>query len=75
MTAEWAAPKKPAPAITSTFALLDVMKGRHALARRVLDHEKFDVVIRGRLVRVHSAVVGASIEFQVDVSGVELKEI
>lgn len=58
--------------INSDFALLDVKKGRVALARRINAGERIPVTIRGYIDNVHSNDDGTSIEFSL--SGVEAVE-
>ena len=60
--------------ITSTFAILDVKKGRAALAKAVKAGKEFDVVIRGTLDCQHSRDDGTSIEFSLDVTEATLEE-
>lgn len=65
--------------ITSGFALLDVKKGRHKLAKHFTKRPplgpcppelRIPVVITGFIDGVHSRDDGTSIEFQVEVTGV-----
>lgn len=57
--------------INSTFALLDVEKGRADLSRRIAKGEKIPVVIRGVIAIQWGGDDGTSIEFQVDVKSVK----
>lgn len=55
--------------IDSTFAILDVKRGRVQLARRVNAGEKrIPVTVRGYITDVHSNDDGTSIEFTIDVT-------
>lgn len=64
--------------IDSTYALLDVKKGRRKLAGRVerlKEGEGIPVVIHGRIVSRWGNDDGTSIEFQVDVDSCEEVEV
>lgn len=55
--------------INSTFAILDVKRGRVELARRVnVGETRIPVTVRGYITEVHSHDDGTSIEFQIDVT-------
>lgn len=57
--------------IDSSFALLDVKKGRKALLRRIKNGEtKIPVTIHGYIVKDWSGDDGTSIEFEIDVRAV-----
>ena len=72
------------PEITSDFALLDVMKGRHKLAKHFKGREgklgpcppelRIPVVVVGSLVGRASNDDGVSIEFEIEVDDVTLGE-
>lgn len=55
--------------INSTFAILDVMRGRVKLAKRVNSGEThIPITIRGYIVNVHGNDDGTSIEFEIEVT-------
>lgn len=55
--------------INSTFAILDVKRGRVELARRITRGEtRIPVTIRGYIVNQHGNDDGASIEFEIEVT-------
>lgn len=54
--------------INSTFALLDVKRGRVSLAKRINAGERIPVTIRGYINDVHSEDDGQSIEFSIEVT-------
>jgi hypothetical protein len=56
--------------IDSDFAILDVMRGRAALAKRVAKGERIPVTIRGYLNNVNSHDDGVSIEIALEVTDV-----
>lgn len=58
------------PKIQSDFALLDVKRGRKALARHLAKHGPQEVVVKMTLRRVWGNDDGTSIEFQADVTDV-----
>lgn len=64
------------PRISSDFAVLDVKRGRKALAKAVLHapDRRIPVVIRGFLDSPHSRDDGTSVEFSVHVTHVELPD-
>lgn len=53
--------------INSTFALLDVTKGRAKLAKRIEKGERIPVIIRGTITGVWGDDDGISQEFEVEV--------
>ena len=55
------------PAITSTYAIVDVMKGRKALARHLAKHGPVRVTIVAELTEPYGADDGTSIEFNANV--------
>lgn len=59
-----------AKSINSTFAILDVMRGRVSLARRINFGERIPVTIRGYIDTVHGNDDGTSIEFSLEVTSV-----
>jgi hypothetical protein len=60
------------PRINSTYAIVDVMKGRHALARYLKANEGLPVTIHGVLIYPFGSDDGTSIEFCMDVSKIEV---
>lgn len=55
--------------ISSTFAILDVMRGRVELARRInRGDDRIPVTVRGYIVRQHGNDDGTSIEFEIEVT-------
>jgi hypothetical protein len=72
--AKWAARTAPNPKrLTSNFGLLDVKLGRQQL-RKMIEDQKLGVPVQitGTLIGVWSADDGASMEFEIEVSGVSL---
>ena len=57
--------------INSTFALLDVKRGRKQLLRRLRSETRIPVTITGFITHVWGHDDGTSIEFAVDVTSVE----
>lgn len=62
------------PRIQSTYAILDVMRGRKALARYLEQHGPVRVLIEAEITRPYGPDDGVSIEFDMDVSSVKLVE-
>lgn len=60
------------PAITSDYGILDVMKGRKALARHLKKHGPVRVVIEATLTEPFGSDDGTSIEFNMNVHSVNL---
>ena len=60
------------PRIKSTYAIVDVMKGRHALTRYLKANEGLPVTIYGVLTDPFGSDDGTSIEFCMDVSKIEI---
>lgn len=67
--------------LTSSFALLDVTRGRKALSKRMPpasrslpDEQRIPVVILGYISHQHGSDDGVSIEFGVDVTSVEIEQ-
>lgn len=55
--------------INSTFAILDVMRGRVKLAKRInVGDGRIPVTIRGYIVGQHGNDDGTSIEFEIEVT-------
>jgi len=59
--------------IKSTFAILDVMKGRKALAKHLAKHGPVHVLIEATITDPWGSDDGDSIEFNCDVSRVTLQ--
>jgi hypothetical protein len=59
---------------TSTFALLDVKRGRHRLAARLNKGDPVPVVIRGFVTRPWGHDDGVSTEFEIEVTALEIEE-
>ena len=62
--------KKP-PKIISHFALIDIEKGRKALARHIEKYGHVEVVIYAKLTEPFGHDDGTSVEFCADVSKIE----
>lgn len=65
---------KTLPKITSSFAILDVKEGREALAEHLTANGavRIPVTITGFITETHGDDDGASIEFAVEVSSVNV---
>lgn len=61
------------PRFNSTYGMLDVMKGRKALAKHLKAHGGVSVLIHAVLTDPFGSDDGTSIEFNMDVSKVEVK--
>ena len=64
-----------APAITSTFAILDVKKGRKQFSKLVSGGHRFKAKIEMVIDRQHGHDDGVSIEFSGEVTRIEIKPI
>jgi hypothetical protein len=56
--------------LRSSFAIVDIEKGRHRLARRLQDSGPIEVVLRGRLTQPWGSDDGTSIEFNMEVTDI-----
>jgi len=63
-----------APVIKSTYAILDVMRGRKALAKHLAKHGPVKVLIEATITDPYGSDDGDSIEFNCDVQRVICKE-
>ena len=61
------------PKITSSYAILDVMRGRKALAKYLQEHAGLPVVIHAVITDPYGRDDGDSIEFNMEVLRVEVK--
>jgi len=61
-----------APTIKSTFALLDVMRGRKALLKHIAKHGPVRVLIEAEITGPWGGDDGDSIEFECDVKRVQV---
>ena len=55
------------PKISSTYAILDVMRGRKALAKHLLKHGPLRVTIEAEITDAYGCDDGDSIEFNMNV--------
>lgn len=62
------------PAFTSTYAIIDVMKGRKKLAKHLAKHGPVRVTIVAELTEPYGQDDGDSIEFNANVLSVEVSE-
>lgn len=62
------------PVIKSTYAILDVMRGRKALAKHIAKHGPVKVLIEATITEPYGSDDGESIEFNCDVHCVAYKE-
>lgn len=62
----------PAPAFASTYAIVDITKGRKALAKHIKKHGPVSVVIHATLDGEFGHDDGTSIEFNATVTKIEL---
>jgi len=58
------------PTFTSTYAIIDVMKGRQKLAKHILKHGPVHVTIEAILTGPYGHDDGDSIEFNADVTSI-----
>jgi len=63
--------KKP-PRISCTYAIVDVERGRQALAKYLREHGGLPVVIHAVLTNPYGSDDGVSIEFSADVTKIEV---
>lgn len=63
--------KLAAPAFTSAYAIIDVMKGRKKLAKHLAKHGPVRVVIVAELTEAYGHDDGDSIEFNANVISIE----
>ncbi|GEM_PF-2897865 len=62
------------PEITSTFALLDIQKGRKKLEKHLAKHGPVRVLIEATITEPWGGDDGTSIEFTCAVTGVTIRE-
>lgn len=62
------------PKIKSTYAIVDVMKGRKALARHIAKHGPVRVTIVAELTEPYGSDDGTSIEFNANVISLTTQE-
>ena len=62
------------PRIQSTYGILDVMRGRKALAKHLAKHGPVRVIIEATIAYQYGADDGDSIEFSMDVRSAKLSE-
>jgi len=60
------------PLISSDFAIVDIKKGRNALAKYLRENARLSVVIHATLTEPYGNDDGVSIEFNADVTKIEV---